>query len=84
MNAVEREELFDLLCHRYFHASIFSRDTAPRHEIEASTLLQEMWIATALRAKSDPFDLTEGVAEGFVGSATGRSPSMWQLPRLLW
>jgi hypothetical protein len=67
---VEDEELFDVLAHRYFHASVFSPQTAGRDRLSADDLIRGAHIASALRAQSDPdpFDLAEGSIEAFLGA----------------
>jgi SAM-dependent methyltransferase len=66
--SVEDEEFFDVVVHRYFHASIFSPDKAARNRIACDALIREARIATGLRAHSDPFDLAEGSSETFASA----------------
>lgn len=65
LDTVEQEEAADLLCNRYFHASILCREEAERNPISHREIFDEVYIATSLRAESDPFDLTDGVVEQF-------------------
>ena len=68
LDPLEQEEMADLLCRRYFRASILCRAEAPRQFMTHREILQKASIATSLRAESDPFDLTEGVVERFFRS----------------
>ena len=65
LDPIEQEEMTDLLCHRYFRASILCRSDAPRQSMTHREILETAFIATSLCAESDPFDLTEGVVETF-------------------
>jgi methyltransferase-like protein/ubiquinone/menaquinone biosynthesis C-methylase UbiE len=65
LDPIEQEEAADLLCNRYFRASILCRADAPRSSTLHRELLEELHIATCLRAESDPFDLREGEGERF-------------------
>ena len=65
LDPIEQEEAADLLGNRYFRASILCRADAPRASTPHRELLEELHIATSLRAESDPFGLTEGVVEKF-------------------
>ena len=67
LDPIEQEETADLLCNRYFHASILCRDDAPRELRSHQQLLEDVYIASSLGAESDPFDLTDGVVELFIG-----------------
>ncbi|HEX6750879.1 MAG TPA: class I SAM-dependent methyltransferase [Longimicrobium sp.] len=67
LDPVEREEAADLLGDRYFRQSILCRADAPREPGSRSVILDEVHLATSLGARSDPFDLTEGVIESFDG-----------------
>lgn len=62
---VEQEETADLLCNRYFRASILCRADAPQNKTSRRKLMEEVYIATSLQAQSDPLDLTDGVTERF-------------------
>ncbi len=66
---IEQEEAADLLCHQSFHASILCRADAPRASTSHQELLEEIHIATSLSAKSDPFNLAEGIVERFAGTS---------------
>lgn len=66
LEPIEQEETADLLCNRYFHASILCRDDAPREPRSHQEILEQVYIACSLRADPDPFDLTEGVVELFI------------------
>lgn len=68
LNTIEQEEAADLLCHRYFRASILCRADAPRVSISHQEVLEQAHIATSLSARADPFELTEGVVERFDGA----------------
>ncbi len=72
LDPVEQEETADLLCNRYFHASILCRGDVsgdvPGESMSHPTLFEQVSIASSLSADSDPFDLTEGVVELFIGS----------------
>lgn len=68
LDPIEQEETADLLCHRYFRASILCRADAPRAPVSHRTLVEQAHLAASLTAKSDPFDLTEGVVERFRGA----------------
>jgi methyltransferase-like protein len=68
LDPIEQEEAVDLLGNRYFRASILCRADALRKSIDHLKLLDEVHIATSLHARSDPFDLTEGVVERFIGT----------------
>jgi len=70
LDPIEQEETADLLCNRYFRASILCRADAPREPISHREILENVHIATSLRAESDPFDLTESTVERFF-SANG-------------
>ena len=65
LDPIEQEEMTDLLCHRYFRASILCRADAPRQSMTHQEILEMVSIATSLCAESDPFDPTEGVVETF-------------------
>ena len=65
LDPVEQEETADLLCNRYFRASILCRSDAPRQKINREKLVEEVYLTTSLQAQSDPFDLTDGVTECF-------------------
>jgi len=65
LDPIEQEEAADLLCDRYFHASILCRADAPRESTSHRELLEKVHLATSLHAKSDPFEFTEGVVERF-------------------
>jgi SAM-dependent methyltransferase len=67
LDRVEQEETADLIGDRYFRASILCRADAPRTSATPRALLDEVRIAGSLSAQSDAFDLTEGLAEGFIG-----------------
>jgi SAM-dependent methyltransferase len=68
LDRIEQEEAADLLCHRYFRASILCRADAPRLPGCRQHLLGEVYIATSLSAQTDPFNLTDGVVERFHGT----------------
>lgn len=68
LDLIEQEETADLLCHRYFRASILRRVDAPRASVSRRELIEQAHLATSLTAKSDPFDLTDGVVEKFQGA----------------
>jgi len=72
LDPVEQEETADLLCNRYFHASILCPSDelgdVPVESMSHPQILKQVSIASSLRADSDPFDLTEGVVELFTGS----------------
>ena len=68
LDPIEQEETADLLCNRYFHASILCRSDVPGESMSHPKILEQVSIASSLRADSDPFDLTEGVVELFIGS----------------
>jgi len=65
LNPIEQEEMGDLMCHRYFRASILCRSGALLQSTSHRDILETAFIATSLCADSDPFDLTEGVVETF-------------------
>lgn len=65
LDRIQREEAADLLGNRYFRASILCRADAWRADMDQSRLMNEVYIATSLRAKSDPFELADGIAERF-------------------
>ncbi len=67
-DCVERAEMIDLLCNRYFHASVMCRDDAPRETSDHEEFVEQMEIASCLRCESDLLDLSDGVVERFVGS----------------
>ncbi len=64
---IAREELVDLLAYRQLHAAVFCREDAPRVPPAGPALLDEAWIASVVRATSDPFDPSPEVEERFVG-----------------
>ncbi|MEP7306568.1 MAG: class I SAM-dependent methyltransferase [Acidobacteriota bacterium] len=64
---VEREQIVDLLGHRYFHSSILCRAGARDRVVPTTPDLCAGYLATALRAVADPFVLTDGAAERFAG-----------------
>lgn len=66
LDPIEQEEAADLLGNRYFRASILRHPDAPQESTSHRELLEEVYIATSLNTKSDPFDLTEGVVERFL------------------
>jgi ubiquinone/menaquinone biosynthesis C-methylase UbiE/methyltransferase-like protein len=76
LDPIEQEETADLLCNRYFHASILCPGDgmgdvpgdAPGESVSHPKILEQVSIASSLGADSDPFDLTEGVVELFIGS----------------
>lgn len=68
LDPIEQEETADLLCNRYFHASILCRSDAPREPRSHQEMFEHVYIASSLCAESDPFDLTEGVVELFIGA----------------
>jgi methyltransferase-like protein len=68
LDPVEQEEIADLLCHRYFRASILCRADAPRVPASRRDILEQVHVATALSALADPFDLTESTVERFRGA----------------
>ena len=68
LDPIEQEETADLLCNRYFHASILCRGNEPGKSLSHPKILEQACIASSLRADSDPFDLTEGVVEVFIGT----------------
>ena len=65
LDPIEQEEAADLLGNRYFRASILCRADASRASTSHRELLEEVHIATCLRAESDPFHLREGEVERF-------------------
>ncbi len=69
LDPLEQEERADLLCNRYFRASILCRSDAPRKKTSRRKLMEEVYIAVSLQTESDPFDLTDGVTERFSSSA---------------
>ena len=68
LDPIEQEEAADLLCHRYFRASILCRADAPRDSVSCRELVEQAYLAASLVAKSEPFDLTNGVVERFRGA----------------
>ena len=68
LDPIEQEETADLLCNRYFHASILCRSDVPGESMSHPKILEQVSIASSLRADSDPFDLTEGVVELLIGT----------------
>lgn len=64
---IAQEEAADLFGPRYIHASILCRSDAVRSSATRRGLLNKVYIAACLKAKSDSFDLTEGVVERFFG-----------------
>ena len=68
LDPIEQEETADLLCNRYFHASILCGGDTMQKSVSHSEILEQTYIATALRADSDPFDLSDGVVERFIGT----------------
>ncbi len=55
-DVVEREELIDLLSYRQLRAAVLCREDAPRVPPSGPALLDEAWVASVVRATSDPFD----------------------------
>ncbi len=72
LDPIEQEETADLLCDRYFRASILCREDAPRILTSHEDLLEQVHIATSLHAQADPFNLIDGVAEWFLGTGGTR------------
>ncbi len=68
LDRIEQEETADLLCHRYFRASILCRADAPRVSTPHRELLEQVHLATSLHAKADPFNLIDEVVELFDGT----------------
>ena len=68
LDTIEQEEMADLLCNRYFHASILCRDDAPREFLSHQDIFEQVYLATSLSSSSDPFDLAEGIVETFIGN----------------
>lgn len=66
-DVIAREELVDLLAYRQLCAAVFCREDAPRVPPAGPALLDEAWIASVVRATSDPFDPSPEVEERFVG-----------------
>lgn len=64
-DAIEREELLDLASYRQLRAAVFS-PTAPGDPI-GEAILDDAFVAGALRRRNDPFDLSAGVPEPFDG-----------------
>lgn len=62
---VAREEQIDLLLCRQHRAALFARE---RGESVGRTLLDEAYLATAVRRRHDPFDVSPGVEEPFDGN----------------
>ena len=67
LDQVEQEEIADLLCNRFFHASILCRADAPRSDLTHREIVDKVHIATSIEALSEPFQLDEGVVENFEG-----------------
>ena len=68
LDTIEQEETADLLCNRYFHASILCRGDVPGESMSHPKILEQVSIASSSRADSDLFDLTENVVELFIGT----------------
>jgi len=69
LDPIQQEETADLLCHRSFHASILCRSDALPCNAPNLAILEHLFIASSLASQSDPFDLTGGVVENFVGTS---------------
>ena len=67
LSQVEQEERADLLCGRFFHASILCRKDALKSPVDRDTLMGRVYIATCLRPTNDPIDLTHGLVQPFLG-----------------
>jgi SAM-dependent methyltransferase len=68
LDIIEQEELADLLCHRYFRASILCCAGSVRVSQSHREILEVVQIATSLTAQSDKLDLSEGRVEKFSGT----------------
>src|SRR5690606_18424723 len=68
---IAREELLDLLAYRQLRAAVLCRDDAPRAPAAGPALIDEAFVASAVRAESDPFDPRPEVEERFVGPHHG-------------
>jgi SAM-dependent methyltransferase len=64
---IEREELIDLLAYRQLRAAVLCRDDAPTSPPLDASIIDEVWIASSVRAVSEPFDLAPDAEEPFVG-----------------
>lgn len=64
---IAREERIDLLAYRQLRAAVLCRDDAARGPVADASILEEGWVASAVRATREPFDLSAGVEEPFVG-----------------
>jgi hypothetical protein len=65
LDAIEQEEAADILCNRFFRASILCQADARRAPASHLELLEEAHVASSLSAQSDPFDLSDGFVERF-------------------
>ena len=67
LDPIDLEESIDLLCNRYFRASILCQRDAPRESMSHLELFEEVYMASFLCVQSDPLDLNEGIMERFTG-----------------
>lgn len=65
---VVQEEAIDLALFRQLRCAVFAREDAPWTDaLAGSLLLDEAYVAAAVRAQSDPFDASPGASELFRG-----------------
>jgi hypothetical protein len=76
LDPVRQEQMADLLCNRFFRASILCQSDAGRSSASREDLLKEAHIASSLSAQSDPFDLSDGVVERFRGPSGTDGPEV--------
>ncbi len=65
--SIAEEERIDLLCYRQLRAAVFARGDAVFEAPAGIELLDEVRVASVVRALGDPFDPSPGVEELFAG-----------------
>jgi methyltransferase-like protein len=68
LDIIEQEETADLLCDRYFRASILYRQGPERTRMSHRELLEQVHIASSLAAHSDPVELRRAKRQTFLGT----------------
>jgi len=68
LDCIEQEETADLLCDRYFRASILCRADAPRVSTCHRDLLDQVHLATSLSFQAGAFNLIDGEVARFLGT----------------